>query len=50
MLAMIVAAGAIAFEVTKPEVAQQRSAPAGSIDPAILSANLQKLRGETALP
>jgi hypothetical protein len=44
MLARIVAAGAIALEVTKPGF------PAESIDPAILSAHLQNLRGETALP
>jgi hypothetical protein len=50
MLAMIVAAGAMAFEVTKPGLARQRSAPAESIDAAILSAHLQNLRGETALP
>jgi hypothetical protein len=44
MLAMIMAAGAIAFEVTKP------GSPAESIDPAVLTAHLQNLRGETALP
>jgi hypothetical protein len=50
MLAMIVAAGAIAFEVTKPGLAQGRLAPAESIDPAILGAHLQNERGEAALP
>jgi hypothetical protein len=48
MLAMLAAAGAIAFE--KLEVAQQRSARAHSIDPAILSAHLQNIQGEIAVP
>ena len=50
MLAMLVAAGAIAFEITRPEEAQQRSAVAEPIDAAILITHLQNLRGETALP
>ena len=50
MLAMLVAAGAIAFEITRPEETQQRSAVAEPIDAAILTTHLQNLRGETALP
>ena len=50
MLAMLVAAGAIAFEITRPEEAQQRSAVAEPIDAAILTTHLQNLRGETTLP
>jgi hypothetical protein len=51
MLAVLVAAGAtLAFEITKPEVAQQLSARAEPIDQAILTRHLENLRGETALP
>ncbi len=50
MLAMVVAAGAIAFEITRPEQAQQHSALGEPIDAAILTTHLQNLRGETALP
>ena len=50
ILAMLVAAGAIAYEITRPEEAQQRSALTEPIDAAILTTHLQDLRGETALP
>jgi hypothetical protein len=50
MLAMLVAAGAIAFEITRPEEARQSSALAEPIDAAILTTHLQNLREETALP
>ena len=48
VFALVVAAGAtLAFEISKPELAKQRSAPD---DPAILTTHLQNLRGELALP
>ena len=51
MLAMLVAVGAtLAFEISKPEVAQQLSARAQRIDQAILTGHLENLRGEMAFP
>jgi len=51
MLAMLVAVGAtLAFEISKPEVAQQLSARAQPIDQAILTGHLENLRGEMAFP
>jgi len=52
MLAILAAAGAttLAFKTIKPEVAQQRAAPAEPIDPAILAEHLQHFREEMPLP
>jgi hypothetical protein len=50
MLAMVVAAGAIAFEITRPEERQQGSAVAQPIDAATLPTHLQNLHEEMALP
>ena len=49
LAAVLLSAGAatLAFEITKLEVAHQRSAPA---DPAILTTYLQNLPGEMTLP
>ena len=49
LAAVLLSAGAatLAFEITKLEVAHQRSAPA---DPTILTTYLQNLRGEMTLP
>ena len=52
MLAALMAAGAttLALKLTKPVVAQQRTAPAERIDPAILNKHLQNLPDEMTLP
>ena len=49
LAAVLLSAGAatLAFEITKLEVAHQRSVPA---DPAILTTYLQNLRGKIVLP
>jgi hypothetical protein len=51
MLVMLVAAGAsaIAYKITKPEVAQQRAIPAGLVD-ATLTKHLREVWEEMALP
>ena len=51
MLAMLVAAGAstIAYKITKPDLAQQRAAPAEPLD-LTLTKHLRDEWGEMALP
>ena len=51
MLAMLVAAGAstIAYKITKPDVAQQRAAPAKPLD-LTFTKHLRDVRKEMALP
>jgi len=51
-LAILAAAGAttLSFRTIKPEAVEQLAAPAEPVDPAILTAHLQKLRGDGALP
>jgi hypothetical protein len=51
MLAMLVAAGAsaIAYKITKPEVAQQRAIPAGLVD-MTLTKHHREVWEEMALP
>ncbi len=51
VFALLVAAGAtLAFEITTPKIAKQRSAAAGPVDRAVLHEHLQNTRGEMALP
>ncbi len=51
VFALLVAAGTtLAFEITTAEIAKQRSAAAGPIDPAVLQEHLQTIRGEMAVP
>jgi uncharacterized membrane protein YkgB len=51
VFALLVAAGAtLAFEITTPELAKQRPAPAKPVDPAIVIEHLQNIQGELALP
>ena len=47
---LVVAGTTLAFEITKPELAKQRSVSAKPTDPAILIEHLQNIRGEIALP
>jgi len=47
---LVVAGTTLAFEITKPELAKQRSASAKPTDTAILIEHLQNIRGEIALP
>jgi hypothetical protein len=51
-LAILAAAGAttLSFRTIKPEAVEQLAAPVEPVDPAILTAHLQKLRGDGALP